>query len=103
MPTYPTGNLVRVSAIIHRYDKREAVYQVEASLGGELSKLVLPYEAQARRATDEARIEQETNLLYDRVLPDIEVKLSEEAKELYREGKRLTREKEYYKYGTGVL
>lgn len=48
---FPTDPTVRVSSIIHRYDRFKGVYQLELSLGDVTSKFGLPYELDARRGT----------------------------------------------------
>lgn len=57
---FPTDPLTRVTSIIHRYDRRNAIYQLELLLGDTTSALALPYESSAARATAEKKQEQDS-------------------------------------------
>ena len=48
---YPSDATTRVTGIVHRYDRRKGIYQMEISLGDVTSLLSLSYSAAARRAT----------------------------------------------------
>ena len=62
---YPLDAAIRVTNIIHRYDKRAGINQLEMSLGDTTSALGLPYESAARRVTTAKQQEQDAAPIID--------------------------------------
>ena len=56
---FPSDPITRVTSLVHRYDRRNGIYQLEISLGDTTSVLSLPYSVGAQLPTAEAQQEQD--------------------------------------------